>query len=194
MRYIAPALLLLVLVCTFSGPASADDIHVIFDPMPPTIGAFNLIQQTNTPYLVNWVSCGSAGVPTSLAGQSACLLFLNETGTSINDLRFQFTANQALAGQTVACDSIDAFLTSNTCGSVSGELQVGQPITVDFFGGQSIPNYLAFFFGETGVSLGNAPPVTITANAVTPEPKTFALLLAGLAVVAFTFLRKSATA
>ena len=195
MRYLAPVLLLLILVCTFSSPAVADDIHVIFDPVPPTLGVLNLIQQTNTPYLVNWVSCGSAGVPQALAGQQACLLFLNETGTSIKDLQFQFTANNALAGQTIACDSIDSFLTSNTCGSVSGELQSGQPITVDFFGGQSIPNFLAFFFGETGVSLANAPPVTITANVVaTPEPKSFALLLAGLAVVAFTFLRKSATA
>lgn len=192
MRYLCPALLLLLFVCMLSSGAVADDIHVIFDPTPATIGSFNLIQQTNTPYLVNWVSCGSAGTPDSLAGQQACLLFINETGKPIKDLRFSFTANQALSGQTVACDSIDEFLTSNTCDSVSGTLQPGQTVSVDFFGGQSIPNYLAFFFGESGVSLADAPPVTISVP--TPEPGTFAMLLAGLAVVGFLTLRKSAAA
>src|SRR5579862_2055630 len=175
MRYLAPALVLLVLVCTFSGPAAADDIHVIFDPVPPTVGSLNLIQQVGTPYLVNWVSCDSNGVPSSLSGQQACLLFLNETGAPIKDLNFTFTANQALSGQTIACDSIDSFLTSNTCDSVSGTLQPGRTVSVDFFGGQSIPNYFAFFFGESGVSLDNAPPVTITVP--TPEPGSIGLLL-----------------
>jgi PEP-CTERM motif len=192
MRYFRSALLALFALCMISGAAFADDIHVVFDPTatPPEIGNFNLIQQTNTPYLVSWVSCGSFGVPSGLANQSACLLFLNETGGAINDLNFQFTANTALAGQTVACNSIDEFLTSNTCGSVSGELQAGEPVSVDFFGGQPIGNFMAFFFGETGVSLADAPPITLTVP--TPEPGTLVLLLAGFAVVAFSLLRKSA--
>jgi hypothetical protein len=190
MRYFRPALFLLLLVCAFSGYAMADDIHVIFDPVPPSIGNFNLIQQVGVQYSVQWASCGSAGVPESLAGQQACLLFLNETGGPIKDLQFSFTANQALAGQTIACNSIDSFLTSNTCSSVTGELQAGQGVTVDFFGGTAIPNYLAFFFGETGVSLADAPPVTISVP--TPEPGTLALLFAGLSVFVLSLVFKKA--
>jgi hypothetical protein len=189
MRFLRPALLLALVVCCFSGLAMADDIHVVFDPQQPGQGVLNIITQTNTPYLVSWVSCGSNGVPSGLANQQACLLFLNETGAPIQDLKFQFTANNALSGQTVGCDSIDEFLTSNTCSSVTGELTPGQTVTVDFFGGQSIPNYLAFFFGETGVSLADAPDVTISVP--TPEPGTLALMLAGLSAVGIAlFLKK----
>ena len=210
MRYLCSALLIVLTLCMFSGVAVADDIHVVFDPVPapPTIGSFNLIQQTNTPYLVNWVSCSTPGIsdPT-IAAQQACLLFINQTGKAIKDLEISFTVNAAIAGQTIACDSVDSFLTSNSCGSVPGAtppinfesssanqlvLALGQVVTVDFFGGDPIGNNMAFFFGETGsgTNLSDAPPVTISVP--TPEPGTLVLMLAGFAVVAFSLLRKAA--
>jgi hypothetical protein len=175
-----------------SGAAFADDIHVVFDPSTPIMaGSFGLITQTNTPYLVSWSPCSSPGIDNQvIAQQQACLLFLNETGAPIKDLQFSFTANEALAGQTIGCDSVDEFLTANTCGAVQGTLSPGELVTVNFFGGQSIGTNMAFFFGETGVDLADAPPITISVP--TPEPGTLVLMLAGFAVVAFSLLRKSA--
>jgi hypothetical protein len=179
--FIRPALMLALLALVFSGAAFADDIHVIFDPQPATIGDFNLIQSNGVDYSVNWVPCNSAGIPAGFAGDDACLAFLNETGAAINSLNFTFTVNQALVGQTIACDNLpgDTHLDSNSCSSVTGQLYLGEVVNVDFFGGDPIPNYYAFFIGENGVDVADAPTVGVEV----PEPTSLTLLASGMGLL-----------
>jgi len=162
--FIRPALLLVLCTLVFSGAALADDIHVIFDPQPATIGDFNLITTPGVDYEVSWVSCSSAGIP---AGFSA--------------LNFSFVVNQALVGQTLDCSNLsgDPHLTSNSCGSVGGAFTLGETVSASFFGGDPIPNLEAFFIGEDGVSLANAPTVGIEV----PEPTSLTLLASGMGLL-----------
>jgi hypothetical protein len=200
MRFFRPVLMIVLVAFCFSGIAMADDIHVIFDPQPPVqiiSGDFGLIKQTGTSYLVSWVSCDNPAIDdATIAAQQACLLLVNETGAPITDLNLQFTVPPTvpgqpaspLVGQTLGCDSIDQFLTSNTCGGVTGTLTAGQLVSFDFSGGAPIPINSIFFFGESGVDLADAPPLTITVP--TPEPGTLALMLAGLLAVCLAVFYK----
>ena len=177
--FIRPALLLVLCTLVFSGAALADDIHVIFDPQPATIGDFNLITTPGVDYEVSWVSCSSAGIPAGFSTDDACLAFLNETGGNINALNFSFVVNQALVGQTLDCSNLsgDPHLTSNSCGSVGGAFTLGETVSASFFGGDPIPNLEAFFID--GVSLANAPTVGIEV----PEPTSLTLLASGMGLL-----------
>lgn len=61
-------IVLFLAVClVFVRSASADDIHLIFDPTPAQVGSLYLVQSPGTDYTVSWVSCSSAGIPTTMA-------------------------------------------------------------------------------------------------------------------------------
>jgi len=181
MRYLRPALLA-ALVLIFSGAAFADDIHVIFDPQPATIGDFNLLQSTGVEYTVNWTSCSDpVFANTSFSGDNACLAFINQTGASIGALNFTFTVNAALVGQTIACDNVpgDTHLNGNDCASTPGPFTLGQVVDVNFFGGDPIPNNFAFYIAENGVALADAPPVGVEV----PEPSSLTLMASGMGLL-----------
>jgi hypothetical protein len=180
-KFIRPALLAL-LVLVFSGVALADDIHVIIDPQPATVGDFNLIQSTGVDYTVNWTSCSDpVFANTSFAGDAACLAFINQTGSAISALNFGFTVNAALVGQTIACDNSvgDTHLDSNNCASTPGPFTLGQVVDVNFFGGDPIPDSYAFYIAENGVVLADAPTVGVEVT----EPASLALLASGMGLL-----------
>jgi hypothetical protein len=179
--FLRPALLAL-LVLVFSGAAFADDIHVIFDPQPATIGSLNLIQSSGVEYTVNWTACTDpVFATTGFGGDAACLAFLNQTGAAITELNFGFTVNSALVGQTIACDNApgDTHLDGNNCDSTPGPFTLGQVVNVNFFGGDPIPNGFAFYIAENGVALSDAPPVGIEV----PEPTSMTLLASGMGLL-----------
>ena len=185
MKYLRPALLV-ALVLIFSGVSRADDIHVIFDPQIPQSGAFGIIQNIGELYTTSWESCNTLGIPSAFANDQACLGFINETGADINELNFSFVVNQALVGQSIACDNLpgDTHLDGNSCSSVpldpnTGGLTLGEVVNVTFFGGDPIPNNFAFFIGENGVALADAPTVGIEV----PEPGSLTLLAAGMGLL-----------
>jgi hypothetical protein len=118
-----------------------------------------------------------------MANDTACLLFINQTGASISDLMISFTPTAAFAGQSLTCTSLDVFLSSNNCGQA---LTVGVPVVFDFFGGSSIPNNMAFFLAENGVSLSAVNGAGWMVQV--PEPGSLLLLVIGLAVlIGFSF-------
>jgi hypothetical protein len=180
-NFIRPALLAL-LVLVFSGAAFADDIHVIFDPQPATVGSFNLIQSTGVEYTVNWGDCTQpVFATTGFSGDAACLAFINQTGAAIGSLNFTFTVNAALVGQTIACDNApdDTHLDGNDCASTPGPFTLGQVVDVNFFGGDPIPNGFAFYIAENGVALADAPTVGVEV----PEPASMTLLASGMGLL-----------
>jgi hypothetical protein len=184
MKFLRPALIVALLCIATAGAAFADDIHVIFDPQIPQAGPFGIIQQNGVNYTSEWESCNTLGIPQAFAGQQACLAFINETGADITALNFSFTVNQALVGQTIGCDNLpgDTHLSSNTCGSVQtgpDGFVLGQLVSVSFFSGDPIPNNFAFFIGETGVALADAPTVGIEV----PEPSSLTLMAAGMGLL-----------
>jgi hypothetical protein len=185
MKFIRPFLIVAILSCVVAGAALADDIHVVFDPQIPQAGPFGIIQENGVNYTSSWESCGTIGIPSAFAADDACLAFINETGGDINALNFSFTVNSALVGQTIACDNLpgDPHLSSNTCGSVPTGPEgftLGQVVSVTFFAGDPIPNDFAFFIGETGVALEDAPVVGIEV----PEPTSMTLLASGMGLLA----------
>jgi hypothetical protein len=109
------------------------------------------------------------------------LAFLNETGGSINALNFSFVVNEAMVGQTLGCANLpgDSHLTSNNCGSVTGPFTLGETVSASFFGGDPIPDLSAFFIGETGVALADAPTLGIEV----PEPASLTLLASGMGLL-----------
>jgi hypothetical protein len=184
MKFLRPALIVALLCVATAGAAFADDIHVVFDPQIPEAGPFGIIEQNGVNYTSQWESCSTTGIPQAFAGQQACLAFINETGADINALNFSFVVNQALVGQTIGCDNLpgDTHLSSNTCDSVPtgpNGFTLGQLVSVTFFAGDPIPNNFAFFIGETGVDLADAPTVGIEV----PEPSPLTLLAAGMGLL-----------
>lgn len=172
-----------------SSVASADDIHVTLDPSTPIVsGSYDLILAQGTAYSVTWVSCSDpAFIGTGLQGDQACLAFINKSSAPIAELNLTFTNLVGLDNQTVTCDNLDSYLTGNSCASVP-TIQAGGTYSFDFFGGDAIGNGLAFYLGETGVSLADmqADPWSVDV----PEPGTLVLLLAGLgALFLFGFRR-----
>lgn len=185
MKILRPALIVAILCVFAAGAALADDIHVVFDPVPIPAGTFGIVTDPTAIYTVNWESCGSTGIPQQEFGQDdACIALVNETGVALDHLNFSFTVDAALVGQTIGCDSLDNDLTSNDCANTPGPFTLGQLVSVNFFSGDPIPNNSAFFFGETGVDLADAPPVGITA----PEPASLTLLAAGMGLVGLGLL------
>jgi hypothetical protein len=179
MRGYLKLMLLCGIACVLSLPTWANDIHVILDPQPATLGTFNLIQQAGTAYSVTWGSCTQNGVPSNMQGYMACLLFLNETGNPITDLSFTFTAGTAQQGYgAVTCSNLDTALSSNNCGAFAS-IAPGQLVALDFYGGTAIPNYSAFFLAEDGVSIANLGTWTVDV----PEPGVVVLLMFGLAAL-----------
>jgi len=176
--------------CLFSLSAFADDINVIFDPpatTPPTASLY-VISEAGVTYSVSWGSCSQAGVPVSMSSDEACLLFINETGSPIDDLNITFTAGTADEGYgTVSCTSLDSTLSSNNC--PSGAISSGELVTLSFFGGDAVPDLGGFFIAENGVDPANLGAWDIEV----PEPGTLVLLMFGLAAVfAFGYRRQQA--
>jgi hypothetical protein len=62
---------------------------------------------------------------------------------------------------------------------VGGAFTLGETVSASFFGGDPIPNLEAFFIGEDGVSLANAPTVGIEV----PEPTSLTLLASGMGLL-----------
>jgi hypothetical protein len=181
MKYIRPALLA-ILLCFVAGVAFADDIKVQFDPVPLPLGNFGIVTDPTAIYSFSFVSCSSAGIPSEFAGDDGCIALANESGVALNSLTLSFVVNSALVGQTIGCESLDDSLTSNNCGSVPtppGGFTLGEPVSVQFFGGDPIPNLSLFVFGETGVPFANAPVFEVTA----PEPTSLTLLAAGMGLI-----------
>jgi len=188
-KFIRAALLLALVALVSSGAAFADDIKVIFDPppdLPPPAGIINYITQNGVTYNVNWESCGATGVPPSFSMDDACLVFLNQTGAALSAINLSFTVNQYLANQnqTLGCESLDDTLPSNSCGSVSGVLTLGELVNVSFFGGTPIMNNGAFYIGETGVPLIDAPTIGIEVS----EPTSLTLLASGMGLLGLCVL------
>jgi hypothetical protein len=184
MKYIRPAFLA-ILLCFVTGVAFADDIKVQFDPQSPIPdGTYGIITSSTAVYSVNWESCSSTG-PLQVFGpgysddNSGCIALINLTGGAITQLSLSFVVNSALVGQTLGCDSIDEYLTSNTCSGTPGAFTLGETVSFQFFAGQPIPNTDSFYFLETGVALDNAPTVSLTA----PEPTSLTLLAAGMGLI-----------
>jgi PEP-CTERM motif len=171
-------------MCFGAGATFANNIHVVFDPIPAQQGDFNLIQQEGTSYQVNWVPCSTPGVPDfpgdDLTGEAACLLFSNVTGGNIDSLNISFTVTAALATDTLSCDSNgQPFLTANNCGAVPSPLMVGEVVDVTFLSGSPVPNEFNFFLAEDGVPLSALPSLNVTA----PEPASLMLLASGMGLL-----------
>jgi hypothetical protein len=183
------ALVVPLLMLALAAPAWADDINIIFDPTPAEQGTFYLIQQPFVTYDVSWGSCTQNGVPSALQGDAACMLFINQTGAPLGNLNLTFTVNNALAGQTITCTNTDSFLTGNNC-TAAGTLTLNETVTVNLFGGSAVPDEMAFFIAENGVTLSNLPPLTF--EVPTHDPNTLVLLVAGVAMLAMCGLRRYA--
>ncbi len=180
-------LVLPLLLMAMAAPAWADDISIIFDPSPPLVGTFYLIQTPGLNYEVSWGSCTQNGVPAALQGDQGCMLFLNETGAPITELTLTFMVNSFLAGQTIACSSTDGSLTGDTC-AAAGTLVLNTMATVELY--TSVPNYSAFFIAENGVVSSDLPP--LDAQVPTYDPSTLVLLLAGMAMLGVCGVRRYA--
>jgi hypothetical protein len=184
-------LAILAFALAIASPAWADDINIIFDPTPATIGSLNLIQQAGTTYSVNWVPCTSPGVPAGLQGDEGCLLFLNQTGAPITDLSITFVVTAALNGQSFVCTNApgDTHLSTNTC---NGTLQTGETVTAEFSGGQSVGDEMAFFIAENsgGTPLDQLP--TVDLDIPDFDPSTLTLLATGMALMAAGAIRRMA--
>jgi len=180
---------ILTMMLVLASPAWAGGINIIFDP-PPTLPTGQLDVITGPgPFSVSFGSCTTnPAIPTQLQGYAGCMAFLNETGAAIGDINLQFVVpdDSPLIGQTLACTSLDTFLSTNTCGD-AGTLQAGQTVSIDFLGGTQIPNFGAFFFAEDSLSL---PPLDIAVPAY--DPSTLVLVGAGMAVMAMMAARRTA--
>ena len=184
-------LILPMLLLAMAAPAWADDINIIFDPMPAELGTFYLIQSPGTVYDVSWGSCTQSGVPSALQGDQGCMLFINQLpdNATITQLNLTFTPNAALAGQTIMCTNLDAYLNGNDCADAGELMNNGIPVTVSFYG-LGVPNEMAFFIAENGVAYQNLPPVEI--EVPTHDPGTLVLLLAGIALLGMCGVRRYA--
>jgi len=184
-------LAVLVTLVALASPAWAGSINIIFDP-PPTlpVGTLDIIgPNMGSTFSVEFGSCTTnPAIPEALQGYAGCLAFLNETGAPITNINLAFTipSGSPLIGQTLNCTSLDTFLSSNTC-SAAGILAEGQMVSVDFNGGDAIPNYGAFFFAEDSLSL---PPLNVSVPAY--DPNTLVQLAAGIALMAAFAVRRSA--
>lgn len=187
--YIIQVCLVAVALFLFAGAAAASsisDIRIIMDPgVPaPAQGNFNILQSTNTQYLMNWVSCNPKVDPGFPDTYSACIGIINETGAPINTIAIGFTVpktppGNVLVGQPLACSTSGVNLTSNTCPPLTS-MTAGEDVDATFTGGQPIANNTLFFIGEDGVSLANMAnvplSVTATATATAGEPSELVLL------------------
>lgn len=182
LRYFRPALLA-ALVFVFCGAAFADDIHVTFDPVPIPVGNFGVITDPTAIYSFSFINCTSVGIPSEFAGDDGCIALINETGVALPSLTLSFVVNSALVGQTISCESLDGNLTSNNCASVPAPFTLGQPVSVQFFGGTAIPNDSLLVFGETGVAFQDAPVFDVTAAVTAPEPSAAAFMLLGVGLL-----------
>jgi hypothetical protein len=187
---IVPLVLLALASPAWAGGAGT----IILDPpisLPP--GMFGIISIQGADYSAAWGSCTQAGVPMSLqteletlAGTSSvpsdsgCVLLINETGAAITDVTLTITLPDV---STLQCLSIDPALTNNTCpSSISG------PVTVDFSGGQPIPDLGGFIIAELGEDPTTLPPLGIVAADY--DPSTLVLLAAGMAFLAMGAVRR----
>ena len=182
---------MLAVLMALASPAWAGSINIIFDPQPPQVGNFYIIDQQGVGFQVAWGSCSQAGVPQALQGDDACMLFINESGAPITDINLTFTVpndpGNPLIGSEFSCTSLDAFLSSNSC--PGGTLQAGQTVTADFFGGMSVGNFSAFFLAENGIPVDDLPPGSVQAAAF--DPNTMAQLAAGMALLAAFAMRRA---
>ncbi|HVN10422.1 MAG TPA: hypothetical protein VMV61_15720 [Patescibacteria group bacterium] len=190
-------LILSLLVLAMSSPAWADDIKVIFDPVPASTyyGAYEINQQ-GVNYAVSFGSCNPTANPsisqaTTLINYvsandeggtlpSGCMALVNFTGAPIMELDLTITGG--IPGDTeTLCQSLDSFLVNATC---SGSLDAGM-VSVSFNGGNAIPpstqnSFSVFYLGEIGVD-----PSMITTGVTAPsyDPSTLVLLLAGMTLL-----------
>jgi PEP-CTERM motif len=189
----------LAVLCGFAfllgSVASADDIHVTLDPeTPASAGVYDLIQAQGTAYSVEWVSCQSSPMfaVAGLGNDTGCLAFVNISNAPIAALDLTFTDVAGMDGQTVMCDNLDGYLTSNNCASVAPNGIVnGDTYSINLYGGTAIGNQMAFYLGETGVSIADLNQDMWSVDV--PEPGTLVLLLVGLgALFAFGFRKQQA--
>jgi len=177
--------LLVALVCCFAaGSAFANNIHVVFDPIPIPPGTFGIVTDPTAIYSTNWESCNSQGIPQSEFGSDdACIALVNETGVSLTQLNLSFTVTPDLVGGSITCTPLDGVLPVNNCGTATppGGFTLGQTVSVEFTvgAGMAVPNLSAFFFGEQGAPDLLGTTVDITA----PEPGSLTLLAAGMGLI-----------
>jgi hypothetical protein len=201
-------LVLPLLMLALAAPAWADDINIIFDPVPAGTynGAFVLLVQ-GTDYSVMWGSCdptvnSSMMFATDLLNYIAsnnptnaptgCMAFINGTGGPITELDLTIMAGSNIGDTSTLCQSLDAYLTNVTCTGVLN--MAGDMVTLTFTGGLAIPpstqNSLStFYLGEIGVD-----PNAITADVTVPtyDPSTLVLLLAGMTMLGMYGVRRYA--
>jgi hypothetical protein len=191
MKFLRPALIVALLSVVSVGAAFADDIHVIFDPTQATpeqilSGNFGIISSATAVYSVNWESCtvpGPAGIfgPSFDDSNSACIALINQSGQNLNSLTLSLPVTSIIAGESggVVCTNLDAFLTSNTC-DANTQFVLGNIVTFQLFGGNSIPENDAFYIAVMGLPFADGPPpLSVTA----PEPTSLTLLAAGMGLL-----------
>ena len=186
-------------------PASANNLNVIFDPLPPQpsgggTGLYSL--KTEGPFTVVWQACSidNGPLPTgsTLVGDVACLGFANQTGANIYslDLTFEATTANGLAGLTLNCmnDPGDTYLSTNNCSTI-GTLTDGEWVTMNFMAPDFVPPNYDFYFGVTAtddegnpINIPGMPDSTIALP--TNDPSTLMLLASGIGLLALCAVRR----
>jgi hypothetical protein len=193
-------LLVLVLICGFTGFAKADTADFqqgVLDPPPmnptPIYGT--------GPFSITFSAC-----PTGY-NFDGCFEGQNLSGMTFKSLQLTYPNTPTLGGQPVSCNTtlVGSIFTNAVCFLSSD----GKTYSLDFFGGPGLPSCSREFDGddddddegasactfvivENGVDASSFPTGvgTFSTTAPVPEPGTMALLSTGLTALGFVRMRR----